>query len=55
MSASDVDNTLIACDNPTVARNGVTFTKTGLSRTSASDAAKLDLKTNHSWTFDPDT
>jgi hypothetical protein len=55
MSASDVDDTLIACNQPEVVKNGVTFTWTGLSRTSASDAAKLDLKTNHSWTFNPDT
>jgi hypothetical protein len=53
MTASDVDNTLITCDQPAVVKNGVTFTWTGLSRTAASDAAKADLKNNHAWTFVP--
>jgi hypothetical protein len=54
LSPEDVDDTLIACDQPAVVKDGVMFTWTGLSRTAASDAAKLDLKTNHAWTFVPD-
>jgi hypothetical protein len=55
LSAADLDATIIACDQAGVVKNGVTLTKTGLNRTAASDAAKLDLKTNHTWTFVPDT
>jgi hypothetical protein len=55
VTPESIDATLIACDQAAYVKNGVTFTWTALSRTSASDAAKLDLKTNHSWTFVPDT
>jgi hypothetical protein len=53
MSAADVSNTIIACAQPGVVKNNVTFTYTA--RDATSDAAKLDLKTNHAWTFVPDT
>ena len=49
MSASDVDSTLIACD--TTPKAGVTFTGTGLSRTSASNVAYTSLDIDHTWTF----
>lgn len=49
LSAANVDATLIACRS--TPKNGVTFTGTGLSRTSASNTAYTELDTTYSWTF----
>jgi len=53
MSALDVANTLIACDQVGLVRNGVTFTYTGLTIDATGMVAAYDLRDNHGWTFDP--
>jgi len=53
MSASDVANTLIACDQVGLVKNGVTFTYTGLTIDATGMVAAYDLRDNHAWTFSP--